>query len=130
MVEHLKKFSKCRDLRSYQLIRFCCAPESDYRKVYLAMKELKKRLTDTLNGMVAVAGTLLPLVRQASIIFYNRSHVPAIVEISRTDANGLGSAAHVLLRDISSRAPEIFKIHVSDLCETLKKAISEGQRTR
>lgn len=33
-VDDLWKFAKAHDRRSYQLIRFCMAPESDYRKVF------------------------------------------------------------------------------------------------
>ena len=32
----LWKFAKMHDRRSYQLIRFCMAPESDYRTMYKA----------------------------------------------------------------------------------------------
>ena len=34
VVEDLWKFAKAHDRRSYQLIRFCMAPDSDYRKVF------------------------------------------------------------------------------------------------
>lgn len=33
----LWKFAKLHDRRNYQLIRFCIAPESDYRTVYKAI---------------------------------------------------------------------------------------------
>lgn len=36
----LWKFAKLHDRRSYQLIRFCMAPESDYRTVYNAIVRL------------------------------------------------------------------------------------------
>ena len=35
--DDLWKFAKLHDRRSYQLIRFCIAPESDYRTVFKAM---------------------------------------------------------------------------------------------
>ena len=121
--EHLKKFAKHHDRRSYQLIRFCYAPESDYRKIFKAIKELKKRMEEApaSSGMSGVLETLLALIRSAAILVHNRSHVPAIVEISRTDEKGLGTAAHEVLKEISNTAPDIFKVHVSELCETLKK---------
>ena len=121
--EHLKKFAKHHDRRSYQLIRFCYNPESDYRKVFKAMKELTKRVEEAPTGIPAVLETLRPLVRCAALLIYNRSHVPAVVEISRTDAKGLGSPAHEVLKEISARAPDIFKVHVYELCETLKKQV-------
>lgn len=118
--EHLKKFAEHHDRRAYQLIRFCYNPESDYRKIFKATKELSKRMEDAPTGVPAVLDTLLPIVRCASILVYNRSHVPAIVEISRTDDKGLGNAAHEVLKEISTHAPQIFRVHVHELCETLK----------
>lgn len=35
--DNLWKFAKLHDRRSYQLIRFCIAPESDYRIVFNAI---------------------------------------------------------------------------------------------
>jgi sister-chromatid-cohesion protein PDS5 len=119
--EHLKKFAKHHDRRSYQLIRFCYSADSDYRKIFKAMKELTKRIEEAPSGMAVVLETLIPLVRSAAVLVYNKSHVPAIVEFSRTDDKGLGSAAHEVLKEISARAPGIFKVHVHELCETLKK---------
>ena len=128
--EHLRKFAKHHDRRSYQLIRFCYSPESDYRKINKAMKELQKRMEEAPTGIPAVLETLTPLVRSTAILIYNRSHVPFIVEISRTDEKGLGNAAHEVLKEISTRAPEIFKVHVHELCETLKKQVpSDGAAT-
>lgn len=119
-VEHLKKFSKHHDRRSYQLIRFCYSADSDYRKIFKAMKELTKRLEDAPSGIPEVLETLIPVVRSTAVLVYNKSHVPAIVALSRTDDKGLGTAAHEVLKEISARAPDIFKVHVHELCETLK----------
>ena len=38
--ESLWKFAKMHDRRSYQLIRFCMAPDSDYRTVVKAIVRL------------------------------------------------------------------------------------------
>ncbi|KAK3058941.1 Sister chromatid cohesion protein pds5 [Extremus antarcticus] len=124
--EHLKKFAKHHDRRSYQLIRFCYSAESDYRKIFKAMKELTKRMEEAPTGVAAVLDTLVPLVRSAAVLVYNKSHVPAIVEIARTDAKGLGPAAHEVLKEISMRAPDVFKVHVHELCETLKRQTPTG----
>ena len=128
--EHLRKLAKHQDRRSYQLIRFCYSPDSDYRKVRQAIKELQKRMEAAPSGVPAVLDTLTALVRSTAILIYNRSHVPSIVEFSRTDDKGLGNAAHEVLKDISTRAPEIFKSHVHELCETLKNQVpSDGTAT-
>lgn len=119
--EHLHKFAKHHDRRSYQLIKFCYSPESDYRKIFKAIKELRKRMEDAPNNMVVVLDTILPLVYSAAILVYNRSHVPAIMNFARTDDKGLGAAAHEVLKEISTKAPQVFKVHVHELCEGLKK---------
>ncbi|KAI7084892.1 hypothetical protein KC356_g6327 [Hortaea werneckii] len=129
--EHLKKFAALYDRRSIQLIRFCYSPDSDYRKVVKAMKELTKRMNDARekdlkdkeqkHHSLPIMDTLLPLVRSASVLVYNRSHVPAIMGIARTDSKGLGAAAHEVLKELSTTAPQVFKVHVHELCDGLEK---------
>jgi sister chromatid cohesion protein PDS5 len=116
--EDLWKFAKSIDRRNYHLIRFSMAPDSDYRKVYKAIKELSKRIEESsINS--SVLNTLMPLIYRSSLLFYNRSHVPAIIDFSRTDAHGLGATAHEVLKEISANAPEVFKAHIKDLCQAL-----------
>ena len=55
------------------------------------------------------------------MIVYNRSHVPAIMEYSRTDEDALGATAHEVLREISSRTPEVLKAHVQEICKDLQE---------
>ena len=119
--EHLKKFAKHHDRRAFQLMRFCWSSESDYRKIYKATKELTTRMEGAKESMASVLETLLPLLLAASTLVYNKSHVHPIVEVSRTDEKGLGSAAQDVLKEISAHAPNTFKAHVHELCETLKK---------
>lgn len=64
--------------------------------------------------------TLTSLVYQISLIVYNKSHVPAIVEYSRTDEKSLAATAHEVLRQISSQTPEVLKAHVQEICKTLQ----------
>lgn len=45
--ESLWKFAKMHDRRSYQLIRFCMAPDSDYRTVVKAIVSLNPKLRDS-----------------------------------------------------------------------------------
>lgn len=47
--EGLWKFAKMHDRRSYQLIRFCMAPESDYRTVVKAIVSLIPELRNSLQ---------------------------------------------------------------------------------
>src|SRR4051812_7029441 len=75
--DDLWKFAKMHDRRSYQLIRFCMAPNSDYRKVYKAFKEFTKRIEEASGSTITLLETLKVLVYRVSILLYNRSHVPA-----------------------------------------------------
>ncbi|TKA29827.1 hypothetical protein B0A50_03191 [Salinomyces thailandicus] len=130
-VGHLKKFAAHNDRRSYQLIKFCYSPDSDYRKIVKAIKELTKRMEDVKDKdskdkdakvqTPVILDTLLPVVRAAAVLVYNRSHVPAIMHVAKTDEKGLGAAAHEVLKELSVAAPQVFKVHVHELCEGLKK---------
>ncbi|KAI4202967.1 MAG: hypothetical protein LQ350_002184 [Teloschistes chrysophthalmus] len=128
----LWKFAKMHDRRSYQLIRFCMAPDSDYRTMIRAMKEFNKRITDSPSSMAASSGlreTLMPLIYRVSLIVYNKSHVPAIMHFSRTDEKSLAATAHEMLRDISSITPEVLKAHVQEICKTLQDEAPSAQKT-
>ncbi|KAL8961673.1 MAG: hypothetical protein Q9193_001804 [Seirophora villosa] len=119
----LWKFAKLHDRRSYQLIRFCMAPDSDYRTVFRAIKEFTKRVVDASSSSTTsnnLLDTLKPLLYRVSLIVYNKSHVPAIMEYSRTDDKSLAATAHEVLREISSRRPEVLKAHVQEICKRLQ----------
>ncbi|KAF2084099.1 putative sister chromatid cohesion and DNA repair protein [Saccharata proteae CBS 121410] len=118
--EDLRKFAKMHDRRSYQLIRFCMAPDSDYRKVYKAIRELTKRMEEATGSTVTMLETLIPLVYRVSVLLYNKSHVPAIIEFSRTDNKGLGSTAHEVLKEISARSPDVFRGYIQQMCRSLE----------
>ena len=126
--EHLWKFAKKHDRRCYQLIRFAVNPDSDYKKVVNAIKELTKRVEEQPNQSSAILTTILPIIYQASVLVYSKSHVPTIVDISRTEDKGLGPAAHEVLREISTHNPEVFKAHVRSLCATLQEQVPSEDR--
>jgi sister-chromatid-cohesion protein PDS5 len=69
---------------------------------------------------MSVLETLTPLLYRVSLLCYNKSHVPAIIEFTRTDDKGLGATAHELLKEISTKHPKVFSTHVKDLCRTLE----------
>ncbi|KAF5848407.1 hypothetical protein GGP41_005793 [Bipolaris sorokiniana] len=116
--DDLWKFAKTHDRRAYALIRFCMDPASDYRKVYRSIKELRKRIED--GPGASLLDTLTPLLYRVSLLCYNKSHVPAVIEFTRTDNKGLGATAHELLKEISTKHPKVFSTHVKDLCKTLE----------
>lgn len=114
------KFAKVHDRRAYALIRFCLAPESDYKKVRNAYSELTKKLNEMTGTSPTFEDTITTLVLRASVLVYNRSHVQAIIEFSRSDEGGLGQVAHEILEKISKDKPDVFKAHVQDLCRSLE----------
>lgn len=63
---------------------------------------------------------LNPLLYRVALLCYNKSHVAAVIEYTRTDDKGLGATAHELLKEISLRHPKVFSTHVKDLCRTLE----------
>lgn len=116
----LWKFAKEHNRRWYQLIRFAMGPEHDYRTVTKAIKELCKRIREGPANLQPILDSIQPLLYRVALIVYNRSHVPAIMEISRTDEGGLGEIAHEVLKEISARNPEVLKYHIQALCKELE----------
>ncbi|KAF1927292.1 uncharacterized protein M421DRAFT_421682 [Didymella exigua CBS 183.55] len=116
--EELWKFAKTHDRRAYALIRFSIDPASDYRRVFKSIKELRKRIED--GPGAALLDVLNPLLYRCAFLSYNKSHVSAIIEYTRTDDKGLGAVAHELLKSISLTHPKVFSTHVKDLCKTLE----------
>ncbi|KAJ4331601.1 Sister chromatid cohesion protein pds5 [Ascochyta clinopodiicola] len=131
--DELWKFAKAHDRRAYALIRFCMDPASDYRRVFKSIvsrnsqrlvftdtpqKELRKRIED--GPGASLLDVLNPLLYRVALLCYNKSHVAAVIEYTRTDDKGLGATAHELLKEISLRHPKVFSTHVKDLCRTLE----------
>ncbi|KAL4883454.1 armadillo-type protein [Aspergillus karnatakaensis] len=114
----LWKFAKIHDRRSYQLVRFAMAAVSDYRTVNKAIKELGRRIQSS-NGAILYE-TLTPLLYRSSSLVFNRSHIPAIMSLSRSDEKGLANPAHEMLREISSRNPEVLEAQVQEICKDLE----------
>lgn len=124
----LQKFAKMHDRRSYQLIRFCMAPDSDYRTVVKAIKEFIKRMEQSASSPQEMLTVMLPLLYRVSILVYNKSHVPSIMEYTRTDEKSLATTAHELLREISTHTPEILKAHVQEICMLLQEEAPSAKR--
>ncbi|EGC43808.1 conserved hypothetical protein [Histoplasma capsulatum var. duboisii H88] len=116
----LWKFAKMHDRRNYQLIRFAMAVVSDYRTVTKAIRELSKRIPANTSASTSLLETLTPLVYRSSSLIFNRSHIPAIMDLSRSDEFGLANTAHEMLRETSSQNPEVLEAHVQDMCKDLE----------
>lgn len=115
----LWKFAKVHDRRGYQLFRFAMGAHTDYRTVIKAIKELMRRVQNANNS--PLLETLTPLVYRSSSLIFNRSHIPAIMQLSRSDDNGVANpAAHEMLREISSRNPAVLEAQVQEMCKDLE----------
>ncbi|KAL2000637.1 hypothetical protein VTN02DRAFT_2838 [Thermoascus thermophilus] len=123
----LWKFARAHDRRNYQLIRFAMAAVSDYRTVTKAIRELAKRIQS--GNSTTLLDTLTPLLYRCSSLVYNRSHIPGIIELSRTDEKGLANTAHELLKEISSRNPEVLEAHVQEMCSDLEAQAPDSKST-
>jgi sister-chromatid-cohesion protein PDS5 len=128
VTDDMWKFAKVHDRRAYTLIRFCLAPDSDYKKVKNAYTELAKRLEEVTAASPSFVDTITILVLRASVLVYNRSHVQSIIEFSRSDDNELGKTAHEVLEKISKDKPEVFKTHLQDLCKSLESEAPSAKR--
>ena len=116
----LWKFAKMHDRRNYQLIRYAMSAENDYRTVTNAVKELTKRIRDGPSATTSLLDTITPILYRCSLLVYNRSHVPAIMKLTRADNYGLGETAYELLKEISTRNPGVLGTHVQEMCKDLE----------
>ncbi|KAK9249177.1 armadillo-type protein [Lipomyces tetrasporus] len=113
---HMAKFYMMNDRRMYKLMKDCITSESDIKTVHKALTEISNR-----QSVSSILETLMPLMYRSSLIFYNRSNVPPIVEISKRANNGLNAVAHELLKDISTSMPAVLKAHMQDLTQEIQK---------
>ena len=79
-----------------------------------------RRIEEATTAPQELLNGLIPLIYRVSVLVYNKSHVPAIMQYSRTNENGLGGTAHELLRDISNLSPQILKAHIQEICILLQ----------
>jgi sister-chromatid-cohesion protein PDS5 len=125
----LQKYAKLHDRRSYQLLRFAVASESDFKTVHNGIKEFSKRMKDSKEAPAGLLETLMPIIYRSASLIYNRSHLPAIMQYSRSDEEGLGATAHEVNREISERMPQVFQSNVKELCKTLQEDAPSSTKT-
>lgn len=124
----LWKYAKIHDRRSYQLIRFTMAPESDLKTVHKAIKEFCKRIEGNSAAPAGILELLLPMIYRCANIIYNKSHLPSILAFSKSDDHGLSATAHELLKQISEVNPDVFKGHIKELCKILEEQAPTATR--
>ena len=122
MSADLWKFVDMHNRRDYQLIRFAMGAEHDFRTMQKAIKELNKRIREGPSSSQSLIESLNPLLYRCALVVYNRSHVPAVMDVARTDEHGLASTAQDVLREISARNPEVLKSHIQALCRELEES--------
>ena len=64
--------------------------------------------------------TLTSILYRVSLIIFNKSHVPAIIDYSQSEDRSLAIVAHEILQEISSKTPEVLKAHVQSICRSLQ----------
>ncbi|VBB86835.1 Putative sister chromatid cohesion protein PDS5 [Podospora comata] len=116
-VQDLLKFAKANDRRNRGLVRYIIGQEHDFKTVHNALKELIKRIQGGKDS--TIHETLLPILYRSGRFIFNRSHLATIMDYSKSNKDGLGSAAHEVLNEISQRNPDLFKTHIGQLCKDL-----------
>lgn len=94
----------------------------------MTQKEFNKRIETSTSAPAGLLDTLTPLLYRVGVIIYNKSHVPAIMEYSRSDEKSLAGTAQEVLREISSRTPEVLKAHVQEICRTLEEEAPNSKK--
>jgi len=93
-------------------------------------KEIKKRLSGSTTAASTVSDTVNLLVYRHANLYYNRSHVHTILELSQREDSPLVHAAQDVLKEVSARTPEVFKAHAQELYRVLEaQAPSEDSTT-
>lgn len=123
----LHNFANWHDRRSYQLIRFTVSPESDFKTMHRAIKELVKRVQG--SPKPHILETLLPLLYRSAYILFNKSHLSTFMDCSKSDKDGLGAAAQEITTEISQHNPDLFKTHVGQLCKDLVDGAPKPDQT-
>lgn len=88
-----------------------------------------KRLGEAPGATSTVSETIMSLLYRMSSLFYNKSHLRPIIDISSQDGHALATAAQEVLKEISQRAPGIFKAHGQELCRLVESSAPTKTRT-
>ncbi|PQE32263.1 hypothetical protein CJF32_00001018 [Rutstroemia sp. NJR-2017a WRK4] len=118
--QELHKYAKMHDRRSYQLLRYAMDPKSEFKTVHNAIKEFSKRIEAAPNAPAGLLDTMMPIIYRSALLVYNRSHLPAILQFSRTDDKGLGATAQEVMNEISEKSPQVLTANIKELCKTLE----------
>jgi len=142
--EHLWKWVKLGDRRVWSLVRGMLSVDAGWTQVVAGLKEVVKRIEKAPGGGGGILETVLPLLYRSALLLWNKSHVPTIVAMSKEAAagagqrspdhdlltaggggdavdNGLAITANLLLKEMSSHIPAVFKAHITSLCTIIQE---------
>ncbi|RYP55559.1 hypothetical protein DL770_010900 [Monosporascus sp. CRB-9-2] len=119
-------FATWHDRRSYQLIKFAVSPESDFKTMHRAIKELVKRVQG--SPKPHMLDTLVPLMYRSSYIMFSKSHLSTFLAYSKSNKDGLGTVAQEITTEISQHNPDLFKTHVGELCKDIIEAAPSASK--
>ena len=122
----LHAFATWHDRRSHGLINFATSPESDFKTMHRAIKELVKRVQGSPKPQML--DTLVPLLYRSSYIMFNKSHLSTFLAYSKSNKDGLGAAAQEITNEISQHNPDLFKTHVGELCKDIIEAAPSASK--
>lgn len=71
----------------------------------------------------------MTILYRASQLFYNKSHLRPIIELTSNDEHPLSGIAHELLKEISQQAPGVFKAHGQELCDLVATSAPSASRS-
>ncbi|KNC98061.1 uncharacterized protein SPPG_09381 [Spizellomyces punctatus DAOM BR117] len=120
---HLQKFAKVNDGRLYKLMRTVMDPQSDYKPIMKAIKEIVKRV----EQQAGVMETLSILLRRICLTLVPKSSIPYLLEktqAARSSQDALvqrhGQTAERLLKDISTVFPALYRSNLENFTQLLR----------
>ncbi|KAI5811155.1 hypothetical protein DFH27DRAFT_11876 [Peziza echinospora] len=132
--DHLWKWVKIGDRRGWNCVQNIMSLEEGWTSVVKSLNEVVKRIEGAPGNANIILETVRPLLYRSAVLLYNKSHVPTIVEFSKSAAhqpqqpdgdlaedgfgfagNELGITANWILKEMSSTLPAVFKAHIASL---------------
>ncbi|TPX33974.1 hypothetical protein SmJEL517_g03195 [Synchytrium microbalum] len=115
---NLMKFATNNEARLYKLIRAAMDPNSEYKHVYKAIKEIQTRLKET----PAVLETIQILLRRVSFLIISRHTIPALLEHITHSEGESKALADQLVKELISIFPGLGKQDetLQDFSKTLR----------
>ncbi|CAG8513577.1 2415_t:CDS:10 [Paraglomus occultum] len=127
-INHLSNVAKLNDIRLYRLLRDLMSPESDYKTVKKAEKDVFKHIE---QSAASALETFSILIRRVSLTIFNGDIVPLLLHKLRdlppstSRSKNIVSTTQELLKDISSRFPALYRAHVNELMRLLSEDLND-----